>query len=253
MDKFIIAPFDVLLDKRLNHMQLRVLLALLSFRGKNTNLVWPKRSVLAELVGCSDNNVTKVTGQLVKFGWLKKMGHGGCSRAITYEVLVPDFEVMDIRKKEKTQSPSATLTQSPTDWGIKETIEETIEETKSKEKEEEKEIGGGSRAKTKVFIREGWTPSERCYLLIEKAGIGRAFADELIDEFILYWEDRKEKRPGWDSTFLGNVKRRFESAKKTRVGFSAIRKNTGDDDGNGYEENKSFFEKYGHIEGINPG
>ena len=158
-DKFIIAPFDILMDKRLTMMQLRVLLALLSFRGRNTNLVWPKRSKIADLVGCSENNVTKVTGQLVKFGWLKKLGNGGCSRSISYQVLVPDLDEISCDDSDKTQSTvatqSVTATQSTVATMRVATVaggkEETIEET-NKEKSNKKEIQQDSNLSLKKLF-----------------------------------------------------------------------------------------------------
>lgn len=59
-------------------------------------------------------------------------------------------------------------------------------------------------------IKDDWKPSERCLQLAEAAGTSRAMADSLIGEFILYWQGRREKRPGWDSTFLNHCKRQAE-------------------------------------------
>jgi hypothetical protein len=79
-----------------------------------------------------------------------------------------------------------------------------------------KQVTGKSiSTKKKEVISDNWQPSERCYQLIEKAGIEKDFANSLIDEFIMYWQERGEKRPGWDTTFLGNVKRNYELARKT--------------------------------------
>ena len=121
-------------------MQLKVLLALLSFRGKNTNLVWPKRSKLAELVGCSENNISKVTSQLVNLGWVNKRGNGGLSKATMYEVVVPEIDetlsaaatVATVATLStmatQTLSTVATQTLSTVARGIEETNEETKEE-----------------------------------------------------------------------------------------------------------------------------
>ncbi len=55
-----------------------------------------------------------------------------------------------------------------------------------------------------------WTPAETTYALLEKHGMDRTFAEGCIDEFRLYWIERQEQRPGWESTFLNNVKRQWE-------------------------------------------
>lgn len=93
MGKIIVSALEIVQDKRLTLMQIRVLLALFSFRGKNTNLVWPKRNTLGELLGYSENNITKVTTQLVDLGWLKKVGNGGRGVPVHYEIVPPDFDV----------------------------------------------------------------------------------------------------------------------------------------------------------------
>jgi len=66
----------------------------------------------------------------------------------------------------------------------------------------------------KTVIADNWFPSERCFELLEKAGINRAFALSKIDEFIFYWQERDEKRKGWDATFLGRVKVQFENSRR---------------------------------------
>ena len=55
-----------------------------------------------------------------------------------------------------------------------------------------------------------WTPAETTYALLKKHGIERPFAESCLDEFRLYWQERGESRPGWESTFVNNVKRQWE-------------------------------------------
>ncbi len=38
----------------------------------------------------------------------------------------------------------------------------------------------------------------------------RAFAEDCIDEFRLYWRERGESRVGWEATFVNNAKRQWE-------------------------------------------
>lgn len=70
-------------------------------------------------------------------------------------------------------------------------------------------------SKKKVTIPDDWTPSERCWELVQKAGIPKAFATEQVDEFILYWQERGEKRPGWEATFLNRVKEQWSRRPRT--------------------------------------
>ncbi len=62
----------------------------------------------------------------------------------------------------------------------------------------------------KAPITADWTPAETTYALLEKQGIHRGFADKCLDEFRLYWTEQQEQRPGWESTFVNNVKRQWE-------------------------------------------
>ena len=62
----------------------------------------------------------------------------------------------------------------------------------------------------KSTIPPDWAPAETTYALLEKQGMDRPFAEECIDEFRLYWQERGESRPGWEATFVNNVKRQWE-------------------------------------------
>lgn len=92
-EKFIFAPIAAIQDRRLTLMQLRVLLALFSFRGKNTDVVFPKRETLSERCGYTVQNISTVTRQLVELGWLEKAGKGGFSAPCHYKITVPDLTV----------------------------------------------------------------------------------------------------------------------------------------------------------------
>ena len=59
-------------------------------------------------------------------------------------------------------------------------------------------------------IAPDWTPAETTYALLEKHGIDHPFAEGCIDEFRLYWQERGESRPGWEASFVNNVKRQWE-------------------------------------------
>jgi hypothetical protein len=89
-EKFIFAPVSVIQDRRLTLMQLRVLLALFSFRSKNSDVVFPKRKTLAERSGYSEMVISRTTTQLVNLGWLEKEGKGGFSAPCHYKITVPD-------------------------------------------------------------------------------------------------------------------------------------------------------------------
>lgn len=88
---FSIFPTD-LLAHDLSALELRVLIALYSFRGKNTNTVWPSLDSLSEVSGIADKTtVSKVTTRLSEKGLLtkKKRGFTGGN---SYDLLVPELD-----------------------------------------------------------------------------------------------------------------------------------------------------------------
>lgn len=90
MSAFIFCPLEVLTDRRLKPTQRNVLLALYSFRGKNTNTVHPSRDALAERSGYRPTFISKVTTELEGLGWLTKEGRGGHSKSTRYALTVPE-------------------------------------------------------------------------------------------------------------------------------------------------------------------
>lgn len=73
----LIAPLEALTDSELTDPERRVLLALFSFRGKDTNTVWPSVTVIAERANINDHTrVSKLTTTLAAKGWLTKKKRG---------------------------------------------------------------------------------------------------------------------------------------------------------------------------------
>lgn len=118
---FSIVPIEVAMDRRLSMRQMRVLLALFSFRGKTTNMIWPSRKALSERTGLDASTISTATSDLVRLGWLKKEGRGGKSMATRYTLCVPDFDA-------QTVAESVTVAESATRKEL--TIELTKEQTK---------------------------------------------------------------------------------------------------------------------------
>ena len=89
---FSIVPIEILQDSRLTFRQMRVLIALLSFRNKTTNLTCPSREKLAERANLNLSHVTRTTSELCKLGWLEKTGNGAFSQSARYEICMPEFD-----------------------------------------------------------------------------------------------------------------------------------------------------------------
>jgi hypothetical protein len=97
---FTIVPNEVLLDRRLTLTHMRVLIALLSFRNKHTNVMWPGRVKLALRCGGIDlNKLSVALTQLCALGWFSKERSG---RKFIFTLTVPHL----------TESVSSHLTES---------------------------------------------------------------------------------------------------------------------------------------------
>lgn len=112
-NEFSIVPLEVIQDKRLTLEQVRVLVALFSFRNKTTNTVWPSRAAIAERTCVHPSNISEATTALAKLGWLTKEGLGGFSKSTRYTLTTPDLALQTIAQKA-TIAESATVAQSAT-------------------------------------------------------------------------------------------------------------------------------------------
>lgn len=89
---FIFLPADIL-DGDLTLIETRVLIALYSFRSKNSDTVWPKREDIAERAGYeSVATISRAVTSLSKKGWLKTTRHLGPSE---YQLTIPDVTETD--------------------------------------------------------------------------------------------------------------------------------------------------------------
>lgn len=142
---FSIVPIEVWRDKRLTLEQMRVLGVLFSFRGKNTDVVWPSRAEIAARCGMNVCNISSATTALERLGWLMKEGKGGHSKATRYTITVPEFPEVGTVAHSATVADSATVAHSATRLPVaysatppvaysatrkEQTSEQTIEQTK---------------------------------------------------------------------------------------------------------------------------
>ena len=54
-----------------------------------------------------------------------------------------------------------------------------------------------------------WVPSEDAYDIMLRTGITRAFIEEAIPEFVLYWRERGESSATWNSKFIQHIRRQW--------------------------------------------
>lgn len=122
---FIIVPFDVLADDRLTLRQIRVLMSILSWRKKNTNVSAISREMIAERTGYPPSRVSTITSELETLGWIKKDGNGGRSRWIRYQICdvhinekdgLNDYQNSDCLDDERiAETVTVTKTETVTD------------------------------------------------------------------------------------------------------------------------------------------
>lgn len=98
--------------------------------------------------------------------------------------------------QSRAEAPQAATTPKKTRRSKSENTGETRESETS-----------GRKVSAKSAIEPLWKPSQATLLALEGIGIPNAFCASLIEEFILYWSERAEKRAGWDATFRNWVKR----------------------------------------------
>lgn len=82
----IVAPYELLSDDRLTLRHIRVLLAIFSWRKKNTSIARVSREMLSERTGYPLSRVSTLTTELEQLGWLKKTGNGGKSQWSEYQI-----------------------------------------------------------------------------------------------------------------------------------------------------------------------
>ena len=112
MNIFSIAPLALCHESsRLTLIETRILLALLSFRAANTDLVWPRRSQIAERTGYTEQTISRATTKLARKGWLEKEGDGGRGRACRYRITVPEPET--VSTSETVSEPGTKTVSEP--------------------------------------------------------------------------------------------------------------------------------------------
>lgn len=57
-----------------------------------------------------------------------------------------------------------------------------------------------------------WKPNPDVYDILALARIDTQFARDRVKEFIVYWQDRNEVRPSWNSTFIHYIKQQWLQA-----------------------------------------
>jgi hypothetical protein len=55
----------------------------------------------------------------------------------------------------------------------------------------------------------GWRPSDDALRILERSGVSRAFIEDAIPEFVLYWRERGDESSTWNSKFIAHIRRQW--------------------------------------------
>lgn len=181
---FAIVPIDAARDHRLTAMQYRVLIAILSFRNRNSDTCYPSREKLAQRTGYSIANISKVTGALVNLGWLEKDGKGGRSSTTIYRVKVPE-----------TVADQATVSADETVSGL-----ETVSELATVAGSDNKTVAGSDTLTvaglaTRIEQTSEQTKEQRKDILVPSVPSGTAKGD-YSPAFEAVWADYPQRAGG---------------------------------------------------------
>jgi len=87
---FIFCSREIIEDSRLTLLQIKVLLALFSYRNKNTHLCFPSREAISKRTGIRTTSISRTTTQLVSLGWLLKFWDID-TKKYNYKITVPEL------------------------------------------------------------------------------------------------------------------------------------------------------------------
>ena len=68
---------------------------------------------------------------------------------------------------------------------------------------------GSGVATAPIARNSGWRPSEDALQILERSGINRAFIDDAVPEFVLYWRERGDESSTWNSKFIAHIRRQW--------------------------------------------
>ena len=198
---FAIMPIEALADKRLTLEQLRVLGALFSFRGKDTNTVWPSRQAIADRIGMNVCNISTATSALERMGWLRKEGKGGYGKATRYTISVPDTVAQSATVAERAtvaQQATTTVAQQATP-----TVAYQATRKEHNQEHNQKNITNTGADESRFAAFWSVYPKKEAKLDAKKAW-AKLNPDAALLETILSAIEQRKKSDTWQRGFIPN-------------------------------------------------
>ena len=231
-----IVPSEAVSDARLTHVQLRVLLAIGSFTGKD-KAAFPKQQTIADMLGLARETVNRAIGALKRFGYIEveaqKRPDGGQKESLYWVKLDP----LGQPPCDATVTPPVTLSDH-TPCDVQESHPRTFHKNDTTEQEcsvvdardapppespEPKKSSGRVRGiARKTQIPPNWAPGITAYAFASKSGLSREEINHEADQFRNSAAASGRTYADWDAAFrtwLGNtVKWRAERAARSPAG-----------------------------------
>jgi hypothetical protein len=205
--RFAMVPLAAIADNRLSKMQLRVLAVICSFRDRDDDTVRVRRSKIIERCGGSYKAevISRVTTQLVKLGWIEKVGNGGFSRPSEYRILIPETVTESVTVEETTVTESVTVDSQTTVTEPVTVDDKTVTESVTKRLPNRSlygdRIGHGQRTDLLQTSSRRWHPPPGVIDAL-KALWGQNF--KIPDHWIPMFMVKAKKKPEaiWDEYFI---------------------------------------------------
>lgn len=217
VDAFSYMPVDAFRDKRLTLEQLRVLGALFSFRGKDSNTVWPSRQAISSRCGLHTSNISTATSALERLGWLSKDGKGGYSKATRYTITVPDTVA-----HSATVADAATVAQQATRPVAESATRMPLAESATRKEVNQEHTNGtdqrAARAPKGTRLPADWAlPDDWRAWAIGNCGWTDAKCNQVADVFADYWRSisgQKAIHLDWFATWRNWCRRESTSTSR---------------------------------------
>ena len=206
-----IIPSDAVSDKRLTHVQLRVLLAIGSYTGKD-RAAFPKQQTVADMLGLARETVNRALAALKRFGYIEiehqKRADGGQKENLYWvkldplekvpcdEPVTPPVTLFDHTPRDAIGSHPRTIHKNVN------TIADAI--VAHTTPEQPKRAGSPKSGARGSRIPANWTPTPKDYAFASSEGLTREEINREADRFRDYWtaaSGRTACKLDWEATW----------------------------------------------------
>lgn len=216
MSKYAIIPIEILADARLTPSELRVIIALFSFRDAKSGLLFPSQASISERSGIGGDpaNISKIIKRLTIKGWVKKKKQV-FNGPLHYEITIPELgESHQVREFYQVgENDQVELGETdPVELG--ETRQTNKPINKPINYKDIKDVPNDDIKPTRKTKPESWKKFFALYPANKKGGTDATpwkkaksmkLTNEDFDLILTDVENRKKLCPSWYSTFAYGI------------------------------------------------